>query len=162
MRHFFTYVSSDRMKEKDRFARWKLVETMSRMNHFSDYEHQHPLLFEDVADELGKNRRTTRAEMYYHEKRGRLEIVKIPKSTHVSGTVFPFFATLRKDGSPAKPRGRRRSGFILSRKMIDVLSKNMYTDANGEIRIKIPIVTMTETEALTVIYRMRNKRRAHV
>ena len=138
------------------------METMSRMNHFCDYQTQHPLLFEDVADELGKNKRTVRAEMYYHAKRGRLEIVKIPRPTNASGTVFPFFATLRKDGSIAKQKGRRRSGFILSRKMVDVISRNMYTDTNGEIQIKIPITTMTEAEALTVIYRMRNKRRAHV
>jgi len=145
----------------DRFSHWWLAIGIWEINNYCSYENQKAVIYGDAAHLLNKNERTVRAEMYYHERRGRLEIVKIPRPVAAFG-VFPIFATIRKDGSPARQKGRRRSGFILSRKMIDVLSKCMYTDGNGEIQFKIPVTTMTQAEVLTVIQRMRKKRRAYV
>jgi hypothetical protein len=145
----------------DRLSRWHLMIGIWEINNYCSYENQKAVIYGDAAHLLNKNERTVRAEMYYHAKRGRLEIVKIPRPVAASG-VFPIFATLRRDGIAARQKGRRRSGFILSRKMIDVLSKCMYTDGNGEIQFKIPVATMTQAEVLTIVQRMRKKRRTYV
>lgn len=149
---------------KDRLARWKIMITMWKMNNCCTYQDQRSLLYEDVAHESDKNPRTTRAIMYRLVKQGKLEISKLPRPYDSFGDGLSGIGhtRIRKDGNISKLVGRKRSSFKLSRKVIAVLSKNMYEDRNGEIQIKIPITTLTNAEVLTIVYRMRNKRRAHV
>lgn len=135
---------------------------MGELNNFCDYSQQQPLSYERIASVLHRNPRTIRCILYLQAKSGGVEIVKEPvRPLDISGELLTGLGhcTLKKNGEIARMRGRKRSMFILSKKSINILRKNMRVDEYGKIHVDIPVTTLSQSEVLTVIKRMRKRGR---
>lgn len=133
---------------------------MWEINNFCDYSRQQPLSYERIASELHRNPRTIRCILYLQVKAGGVEIVKEPRPFDVSGDFLSGLgrSVVRRDGTVARKRGRKKSLFILTRKSIDTLTKNMRVDGSGRIHVDIPVTSLSQSEVLTVIEKMRKRK----